>query len=463
MLNTLSGRFLMLTVVFVMLAEVFIFVPSVARFRAEYLVSRLERAQIASLALLADEMIDPALEAELLENAEVFNVVLRRDEVRQLVLSSEIPSPIVATYDLRDPDTWSLIVDAMTTLTRPGDAIIRVIGAPVREGGELIEVTMATGPLRAAMIEYGLRVLILSAVISVVTALLLFAAVIRFLVAPIQGVVEAMLSYAKAPEDARRIIEPTAGITELRAAEEALKSLQTQLTASLRQKDRLAQLGSGVAKISHDLRNTLTTAQLFADRIETTGDPAVQRMVPKLLNSIRRAVSICEGVLAFGRADEPPPALSHVPLAGIVGDVIDGERLAVGEADISFAEEVPGGMVVRADPEQLFRVIANLVRNARQALEARGEGGEISISGAETPENWLIRVADTGPGLPPKAQEHLFMPFHGAAKKGGSGLGLAIAAELVRGHGGRLSLAETGPSGTTFEIVLPKSVVTMLD
>ena len=94
MLNTLSGRFLVLTTVFVMLAEVLIFVPSVARFREDYLLARLERAQIASLALLADDMISEDLEAELLRNAEVYNVVLRRDEVRQLMLSSEMPAPL---------------------------------------------------------------------------------------------------------------------------------------------------------------------------------------------------------------------------------------------------------------------------------------------------------------------------------------------------------------------------------
>jgi hypothetical protein len=85
--NSLSGRFLILTVIFVMLAEVFIFVPSVARFREDYLLARLERAQIASLALLAtDGMIDDELEYELLRNAEVLNVVLLRDATRQLVL-----------------------------------------------------------------------------------------------------------------------------------------------------------------------------------------------------------------------------------------------------------------------------------------------------------------------------------------------------------------------------------------
>ena len=80
MLNSLSGRFLVLTIFFVMLAEILIFVPSIARFREDYLLSRLERGQIASLALLADDMIDADLEEELLRNAEVFNVVLRRDE-----------------------------------------------------------------------------------------------------------------------------------------------------------------------------------------------------------------------------------------------------------------------------------------------------------------------------------------------------------------------------------------------
>lgn len=181
MLNTLSGRFLILTTVFVMLAEVLIFVPSIARFREDYLLNRLERAQIASLALLADDMLETELEAELLENAGVFNVVLRRDELRQLMLSSPIPKPISETFDLRDPGALMLIRDAMLRMIEPENEIIRVIGAPVREAGLLIEVTMETAPLRMAMIDYGIRILVLSAVISIFTAVLLFAAVRVFL------------------------------------------------------------------------------------------------------------------------------------------------------------------------------------------------------------------------------------------------------------------------------------------
>lgn len=463
MLNSLSGRFLILTTVFVMLAEVLIFVPSVARFRENYLETRLERAQIASLAVLADDVLDPELEQELLDNAGVFNVVLRRDEVRQLALSSPIPEPIHATYDLRDSTGLSLIRDAMGTLFDPVNRIIRVIGNPVRDGGLLIEVTMETGPLRTAMIEYGINILILSAVISVVTAGLLFLAVRVLLVVPIKGVVAAMQDYARAPEDARRIIAPKAGVTELREAEDALQSMQTQLTQALRQKERLAQLGGAVAKVSHDLRNILTSAQLFVDRIEGSEDPAVRRLAPKLVGSISRAVALCESTLAFGRAEEPPPALNRVRLAAVVAEVVDGERMAAGEHAVSFSESVPAGMTIRADGEQLYRVLLNLVRNARQAIVASGKAGEIRIGAVEYDELWRITVSDTGPGLPPKAREHLFQPFQGGTTKGGAGLGLTIAAELVRGHGGRLDLERTDAGGTSFAILLPKAAERLAD
>lgn len=460
-LNTLSGRFLILTTVFVMLTEVFVFVPSVARFREDYLLARLERAQIASFALLADDMIAPELEAELLENAEVFNVVLRRDEARELVLSSPVPGPVTATYDLREARATTLIRDAFKRLGTPENDVIRVIGEPVREGGLVIEVTMEAGKLRMAMIDYGQRILILSLVISVITALLLFMAVRVLMVRPIKNVVASMQAYASAPEDARRIIAPSSSVVELREAEEALHDLQEQLQSALKQKERLAQLGGAVARISHDLRNILTTAQLFADRVEMSQDPGVARTVPKLMGSISRAVNLCESTLAFGKAEEPAPRLDRVMLAELVGDVVESERLASGEETISYGENVPADLSVRADPEQLYRVLRNLVRNARQAIETSGREGEVAVEGFETQTEWVIRVSDTGPGLPPKAQELLFQPFAAGGRKGGSGLGLAIAAELVRGHGGRLDLEKTGQEGTVFTIHLPRGLETL--
>lgn len=456
MINSLSGRLLILTTVFVMLAEVLIFVPSIARFREDYMSNRLERAQIASLALLADDMLDPALEEELLKNAEVFNVVLRRDEVRQLMLSSAIPHPISATFDLRDASAMVLIRDALKRLFNTENQVIRVMGVPVRDAGTLIEITMETAPMRAAMLDYGYRILALSAAISIFTASLLFVAMRIFLLRPIKGVVGHMQRYAAAPEDARRIIVPSAGVTELREAEEALKTLQTDLTQALKQKERLAQLGSAVSKISHDLRNILTTAQLFMDRIEASQDPIVKRMAPKLVGSITRAVHLCESTLAFGKAEEPAPTLTQVALDALVAEVIESEELASVGENVKFVTDIPARMMVRADPEQMYRVLANLTRNARQALSGAGKGGTIRLAAEETYTTWHITLSDTGAGLPAKAQEHLFTPFQGGARKGGSGLGLAIAAELVRGHGGQLALDHTGPEGTQFSISLPK-------
>ena len=460
-LKSLSGRFLLLTVAFVMLAEVMIFVPSIARFRADFLLARLKEAQIASLSQLdGSASVTPALEAELLRTAGVFNVVLRRDEVRQLVLSSAMPHPISATYDLRMEGPVQLIRDAAMSLFQPQNQVIRVIGNPVQDAGILIEITMESRPLRDAMVDYGLRILGLSALISVVTAALLFLAVRRLMVLPIRRVVRHMQAYAEAPEDARLVIEPTAGVSELRVAEEALMSLQTQLTSALRQKERLAQLGSAVAKISHDLRNILTTAQLFADRLEGSADPTVAKSAPKLINSISRAVNLCESTLAFGKAEEQPPRLTRFALRPLVEDLAEGEGLVVGRSVmtglVTCLIEVPHGMTIRADAEQVHRVLTNLVRNACQAIAATGQEGTIEISAGESDSEWWIKVGDTGPGLPPRAREHLFAAFQGGARRGGTGLGLAIAAELIRGHGGRLMLDRSDAEGTDFSIHLPK-------
>jgi hypothetical protein len=185
-------------------------------------------------------------------------------------------------------------------------------------------------------------------------------------------------------------------------------------------------------------------------------DPVVARLAPKLVGSITRAVHLCEATLAFGRAEELGPTLTQVHLAGIVDDVLESERLAVGDFPLTLTGDVPAPLFIRADPEQMYRVLGNLVRNARQAIMTSQETGEIKITASETASAWLIELRDTGPGLAKKAQEHLFAPFQGSVRKGGTGLGLAISAELLRGHGGDITLIRTGPGGTEFLITLPK-------
>ncbi len=446
----------MLTIFFVMLAEVLIFVPSVARFRQTYLQQHLELAQLASLSLLAspDEMVSPELADELLDNAEVLNIVLRRDDMRELVLSKPMLIDVAESFDLRVDGQMMLIRDAMNTMFFGGNRIIRIIGTPVKGAGIDIEATLQESPLRNAMWAYGLNVFWLSAFISAITAALLFVSVRRFIVRPISNVVANMIAYRAAPDDPRLIMTPAASITELRKAETALQDLQTQLSASLRHKDRLATLGGAVARISHDLRNMLTTAQLLADRMESSNDPTVVRIAPKLISSISRAINLCENTLAFGKAEEMQPEKCQVNIAHLVTDVFEADLTRNGQ-QVDLLSDVAESVQANADPDHMFRILMNLVRNARQAIESSGKDGEIRVSAVEMASGCEILIRDSGPGFSDRAKANLFKPFEGGARKGGTGLGLAIAVDLVRGHGGVLELAETSDKGTVFRIFLP--------
>lgn len=456
-LKSLSGRFLLLTVIFVMIAEVLIFVPSIARFRADYLSERLERAQIASLSVLAasNAFIEPELEGELLTNAGVISIALRRDNFRELVLALHMPAMVEETYDLRDASAMTLMLDALKTMVIQDDRVIRVIGEPVQRGGLEIEATLYEEPLKAALLEYGRNIFYLSLIISVITAALLFFAVRRFIVRPISRVVDSMVQFQDNPEDVHSIIVPDAGVSELRQAETALQDMQNRISGSLKQKERLAQLGGAVAKVSHDLRNMLTTAQLFTDRIEMSEDPVVAKTAPKLVNSLNRAISLCEQTLTFGKAEEAAPALSEFELAELLGEVVEAESLRETSGLSELIVDVPDDLRVSADPEQMYRVIINLARNARQAIENSGKSGQVSIRAEKSGGETHVTVSDTGPGLPKKAIDNLFRPFEGGTRRDGTGLGLTIASELVRGHGGRLELLRTGAEGTAFRIALP--------
>lgn len=455
--NTLSGRFLGLLIVFVVIAEALFFVPSVARFREDYLQNRLEMAQLAALALITtppEVEVPQAVKDELLATADVLNVVLKRDEVRELVLESPMPEPVQETFYLHQDGRMKLMRDALRVFLSDHDRIIRVVGITRQGGQSEIEVTLHEWPLRQAMVEHGRRILLVSLVLSLATAALLFLAVERLMVRPIGRVAAHMSAYRDDPMDASRTIAPTSRLREVREVETALHELEVQLTSALRQKERLAGLGAAVAKISHDLRNMLTTAQLLTDRIEASADPGVRRTAPKLVGSLARAISLCERTLTFGRAEELPPAPAPVALGRLVEEVLENEREGAGEG-VSFAADLAPGLCVLADPDQLFRVLSNLVRNAAQAIEAAGKPGTVTVSAAEVAGGSEIRVRDTGPGLPQKARDNLFQPFRGSVRQGGSGLGLVIAADLVRGHGGTLVLEETGSKGSTFRISLP--------
>lgn len=457
-MRSLSASLLLLTIAFVMIAEVLIYVPSIANYRETYLRDKLVAAHLAALTLEAtpNGMVDDVLEEELLATAGIISVALRRDDRHILVLGAGYEAPVQVRYDMRDPNPWTLIVDAFKVMARPEPAISLVRGVPPEARAEFLDVVMSEGPLRAAMFAYSARILGFSVVISLFTAGLVYLSLHLIFVRPMRRITESMAAFRAAPEDMSRHLGDTRRADEIGMAQRELHTMQEELRAALRQKNHLASLGAAVTKISHDLRNILATAQLVSDRLAGLRDPALKPLLPPLISSIGRAISLAERTLKFGRADEPPPELTRQPLAPIVEDVRQAAGVE-GGGNIAFHARIGANLEVAADSEQMHRALLNLVRNSMQAMAGR-PGGEVMISAHTTEDAVVMDVTDTGPGLADKAIQHLFQPFAGSTRPEGAGLGLNIAREIVQAHGGDLSLNATGPGGTTFRIRLPRPV-----
>jgi signal transduction histidine kinase len=455
----LSAKLLLLTILFVMLAEVLVFVPSVSNFRRQWLMERLAAAQIASLAAEAAPggQLPKMLRDELLEQAKVKAIAVKRADSRVLIIEMDMPDEIDASYDLRDASWLTLIGDALMVYAAPNDRIIRVVGQPGFNPGELIDVVMEEAPLKAAMIQYGLDILGLSILISIITAALVYLSLDALLVKPMTKLTWNIVRFSERPEDPSRVISPSNRRDEIGTAERELSAMQHELSETLSQKTRLAALGLAVSKISHDLRNMLSSAQLLSDRLSTVKDPTVQRLVPKLLASLDRAIRLCAHTLDFGQAQETPPRRKRFLLAPLVAEI--GDSLGLPRANLDWKVGIDEELEVDADRDQLYRVLSNLCRNAVQALEGEGVNPwEIAVSAQREGTVTIIEVADTGPGLPEKARANLFKAFQSVARKGGAGLGLAIAHELVQAHGGQIALVKN-EGGATFRVTIPDVVV----
>ncbi len=456
----LSAKLLLLTILFVMLAEVLVFVPSVSNFRRQWLMERMAAAQIAALAAEAAPggQLPSTLRNELLEQTKVKAIAVKRADSRILIIEMDMAADIDASYDLRHASWLTLIADALMVYVAPDDRIIRVVGEPGFDEGEFIEVVMGEAPLKAAMIRYGLDILGLSILISIITAALVYLSLDALLVKPMTKLTWNIVRFSERPEDPSRIINPSSRRDEIGTAERELSSMQRELAETLSQKTRLAALGLAVSKISHDLRNMLSSAQLLSDRLITVKDPTVQRLVPKLIASLDRAIRLCARTLDFGQAQEIAPRRQRFELAPLVTEVGDSLGLPRPKL-IGWSVDIEEALEVDADRDQLFRVLSNLCRNAVQALESQDEAaGEIVVAARREGSVTVIEVADTGPGVPERARAHLFKAFQSVARKGGTGLGLAIAAELVQAHGGNLTLLDT-EGGAIFRVTIPDLVV----
>ncbi|WP_114008072.1 ATP-binding protein [Cohaesibacter intestini] len=454
----LSSKLLLLTILFVMLSEILIFVPSISKFRVDWLVRKLEVAEVAALiySKASTDLMDEKLEAELLERLDVQTLALRSDGQRRLLAMVDMPGQINRDDDIRSMRPTQTVLAAFDTLLWGEGRTIRVVGQS-KNGIGLIEMVFDETPLRNAMIAFSINILLLSLAISAMTAGLVYLSLRALLVRPILRLLGNMARFTADPEDVNAVIKPSGRHDEIGMTEQQLSAMEMILAQTLQKQRRLADLGLAVSKINHDLRNILASAQLFSDRLSMLDDPTVQRVVPKIMGALDRAVDYSGAVLSYGKAQEAPPEKRLLRLHQVGEDLRDFLDLQP-DGRVTFINDIPDSMEAYADPGQLFRVLMNLCRNAADVMRNEAECSVIcrlELRAFEEDNETVIEVSDSGPGVPERAKAALFKPFQGSVRSGGTGLGLAISAELVRAHGGTIRLLDRAP-GAHFEVRLPK-------
>lgn len=458
----LSTKLLVLTAIFVLLAEVLIFLPSIANFRLRWLEERLGTAAAVSVLLTQnnESNLPREVQDEVLKSMGAKAIAVRDGGELRLLVVSDVPPQVDEHIDLANTGPLTAMHEALDTLVFGGERVLRVFGH-VGDSEKEFELIIPDQKLRKAMLIYSRNVALLSLLISLFTATLVFYAIDRIMIRPIRDMTRSMLNFSQAPDDPSHIIVAEPRADEIGVAERELADMQQRLQKTLGEQKHLADLGLAVSKINHDMRNILASAQLMSDRLGLVKDPTVQSLVPKLVRAVNRAVSYSEGVITYGRTQEAPPSRRRVRLHKTIEDVQDLLGIEP-EGNVEFENQVDAGFEIDADSEQLVRVLTNLCRNSVQAMAADTENAivkRLTISAERNGSVSRILVSDTGPGLPPKAREHLFSAFRGSARSGGTGLGLAIAYELVRAHGGALELVESVGGRTVFAITIPDQPV----
>ncbi len=461
----LSSKLLVLTIGFVMLSEIFVFVPSVAKFRNDWLTDRLTRSRTVLLMLDDYESAQNPEEANAREMARIeeairsFDVITlahKKDGMRQLIaMINDSPAIMEAHFDVHHTGPWQSIKDAFGTLLSRSPRTILVTGSPPGSN-QLFEAVVLEQPLRQAMLRYTRNVMILSFIISVLTASMVYFSLSKLFVRPIKRMADNMIDFTKNPELVEKVIMPCGRGDEIGVAEERLRDMQLDLQTTLSNQKRLASLGLAVSKINHDLRNILASVQLFSDRLTRVPDPEVQRFAPKLIAGIDRAIGYCQSTLVYSSAKEEAPNRHLIKLYRMTRELENFLDVAENNG-IEWNNKVSEEIEIYADYEQIFRVLMNLSRNAIKVMEKLPDEAPKKLTiEAESNGNYTsITIRDTGPGLPEEAKKHLFEAFRGSVSQGGTGLGLAIAYEIINQHGGKIFLRENSEQGATFQIDLP--------
>ncbi|MFL6197256.1 MAG: ATP-binding protein [Thermoanaerobaculia bacterium] len=252
----------------------------------------------------------------------------------------------------------------------------------------------------------------------------------------------------------------------------ALRELEARIAAHLRSREterqlheresRLAAIGQMTSSVVHDLRNPLTLVKGYADLAHGLalrgGDSS---MIARDLETVRsesdRLRRMIEEILDFARGGAPRLSLETVPARAYLDAALQPLAADLRERGIDVTIDLQLDEIqVTLDRDRIQRVLENLFTNAREALALWGMEKRVAVRARVETGGLAVRVADSGPGIPEDAAEHLFEPFATNGKKQGTGLGLVTIRNLVKAHGGEVRVETRAPEGgAAFTVVLP--------
>lgn len=229
----------------------------------------------------------------------------------------------------------------------------------------------------------------------------------------------------------------------------------SQAHRELAKQDRLAAIGRVAVHVADEAQSQLTTAKLYLRllRRRLSDDEGSLDVLTKIEAGLAGLDATFGDLTQF--TAERPPRPERVRIRQLVEEIRDLHDQRLGAQAIQLSIDVPLGETVLADCEMLRRCLANMIRNA---LDAMPHGGELVITSYNGPAGFELEVADSGPGIDAEIRRRAFEPFF-STKPGGTGLGLAIAARIAEAHGGRVTAQNCPEGGAAFTLRIPRQAL----
>jgi len=460
----ISGKLLLMTIGFVMLAELVIFIPSATTFRQDWLNDRAQQAGLLAQALtgVPDYEASEILTNQFMHDTDVIMMSAKRDGMNEFMLGHPPEAEGVELVDLREARRFPLFRDAFRAFFGSSQGSLRVLATSPVQGQDALELIIPKVKLQRAMRDYAKDIAMLSLVIALITGLLIYLAMLFMIIRPIEKLATGLADFRQDPETRRSNVPPSSRKDEIGQLQREFYDMKQGVRASFKQRERLATLGMAVAKINHDLRNVLASASLISERLEGDQEERIAKMGGRLTRAIDRGIKLTSEVLNFSLSGQDEADLDVVRISLLVGeaagDTIGG--FGTGRRRITFTNNIPSEMIVTADKDHTYRIFHNLFRNASQAMAKMPDDDAVrnlTVEAIPSGDHISILVKDTGPGLPEKAKNNLFKAFASASGRGSTGLGLTISQDLAREQGGDIMLESTSKEGTIFAVSLQKA------